>query len=210
MTSVAGGTDWNALTAQVAGRFRALFADDFLGPAGVRRVSSVLKTVSLNGPRKMEELTSLLVMADLAGHGDVLLVGAEALRPVPFTGNVSNYEPIRQIFCGAVRRAELTGADAAPYREMMSLPERGEPGPPIKDGLIRQRAAGLLLKPPSKSAAVQATSGSHHIATVAIAVRELYLMWAFDGSFRWPRKKIDVEIDAAAAILRNLSALTSE
>lgn len=201
-------TDLSALSASVGQRFRDLFADgaDFLGPVGVTLVNRALKSPSVAGQRKIEELAGTLVLADLAGRGQVLIAGAEVLREVPFTGNITDYEPVRQIFCGAYRRISETGGDPGAFRNLISLPENGGPGEPDKRA-VKARAAGQLLHPPTKSSAAQATGGNHHVWNTCTEVLELYLMWAFGGNFRWSIAKIDAEIAAGAAILRNLRAL---
>lgn len=209
MTKESPGGISDELTAAVSGRFTELFegCGEYLGPLGERRVTSVLKSVSLRGNRKIEELTSLPVLADLAGRPDVFLGCVEALRPVPFTGDFSIYEPIRQLFCGAMRRAELDGRDPAPYRSMISLPEAGAPGDPAPTSQIKSRAGGSAWKRLGGSSASTERSGTHGLAITCMAVRELYLMWAFGGTFLFSRKKIDKEIDIATGQLRELRAI---
>ena len=197
------------LTAAVALRFVDLFdgCGDYLGPLGERRVASVLRSVSLRGHRRMEELSSLPVLADLAGRPDVFLGCVEALRPVPWTGNYSIYEPIRQLFCGAVRRTELDGGDPTPYRSMISLPETGAPGEPAPSSNIRSRTGGSAWKRGSGSSPTTERSGIHGLAITCMSVRELYVMWAFGGTFLFSRKRIDKEIATATFQLRELRAI---
>lgn len=209
MTKAPPGGISGDLTTAVAGRFAELFdgCGEYLGPLGERRVASVLKSISLRGHRRMDELTSLPVLADLAGRSDVFLGCVEALRAVPWTGDYSIYEPIRQLFCRAMRRAELDGTDPGHYRSMISLPENGAPGDPAPSSQIKSRAGGSAWKRLSASSSTIELSGTHGLAVTCLAVRELYLMWAFGGTFMFSRKKIDSEIDAATGRLRELRAI---
>lgn len=209
MTDERAEIDIVALTATVTERFTELFdgGEEFLGPLGQRRVRSVLTSVSLRGYRKMEELTSLPVLADLAGRPDVFLGCVEALRLMPWTGDYSVYEPVRQLFCGAMRRAELEGTDPAPYRSMISLPELGHPGEPVRNQNIKSRAAGMVWKRMVASSATNEKTGTYGLAITCLHVRVLYLAWAFGGSLFFTRAKIDGHIEAATTLLRELRAI---
>ncbi|MGL5248572.1 MAG: hypothetical protein ACRC8U_10285, partial [Brooklawnia sp.] len=64
------------------------------------------------------------------------------------------------------------------------------------------------LEPPSESDAGQATSSiPQHIINTCMAVQELWLMWVLGGSQKWPRQRIDEELESAATILRRLNAI---
>ncbi|MEJ7647758.1 MAG: hypothetical protein WKF57_01730 [Nakamurella sp.] len=197
------------LTAAVSDRFTELFdgCGAYLGASGERRVTSVLKSVSLRGSRKIEDLAALPVLADLAGRTDVFLGCVEALRPVPWTGDYSIYEPIRQLFCGAMRRAELSGMDPAPYRSMITLPETGSPGDPSSTSELKSRATGDVWKRLLAGTEPGDRTGAYGLAVTCMEVLELYVAWALGGSFRFSRKKIDGEIDIAAGWLREMRAI---
>lgn len=200
--------EWAELSENITAEFQQLFAeaDEYLGKAGVRAVQSALKSLSMKSESKVRNLTALLALADLAGHGAVLLSGADALRAVPFTGNVTIYEPIRLTFCGAARRAELEGGSKDPFAGLIELPGVDESAQ--GQDLLAQRASGLLLRPPSESGAGEATSSiPQHIIITCMAVQELWLMWVLGGSQKWPRQRIDEELESAATILRRLNAI---
>lgn len=158
---VARANAWKARAAAATEQLTDVFEDceDHLGPVGVRRVRSALSSVSLTSHQTVEELSSLLVLADLADRADVFFGGLEVLRPVPWTGDYSAYEPIRR--CSAARRAERTDLDPAPYRDMISLPELGAPAPPSPIAEIRSRASGSMLNQLRTRAAKAETSVTH-------------------------------------------------
>ena len=200
--------EWAALSQKVADEFGNLFADAeaFLGAAGQRVAKAALKSVSMKSEIKVQDLTALLVLADLAGREKVLLDGAESLRAVPFTGNVNIYEPIRLTFCGAARRSELNGSSDSPFSALIKLPGLDESAE--GEQLLRERADGGVLEPPSESDAGQATSSiPQHIINTCMAVQELWLLWVLGGSQKWPRQRIDEELESAATILRRLNAI---
>lgn len=204
--------EWKSLSETIKVEFERLFADadTFLGKAGLRFVNTALKSVSVKAGASVNNLTALLVLADLAGRGDILLAGAEALRAVPFTGNVTVYEPIRQVICGAARRAQINGESGEPFISQITLPglEQWSDTPGSKDELILGRLDGELLEPPSQNKTIdEVTQPSYHIFNTSITVHELWLMWAFGGSQEWPRERIDSELEAAAKILRRCSAI---
>jgi hypothetical protein len=138
---------------------------------------------------------------------DVFLGCVEALRPVPWTGDYSIYEPVRQLFCGALRRAELDGTDPAPYRSMICRRTAN----PVSRSRPRTSGAGR----PAARGNVIGTAGTRpgslaRTAWRSPAWRSGSCTWPgrFGGSWLFKRAKIDAHIEAAAVVLRELHAIS--
>lgn len=211
-TTNLSNAEWKELSANITTEFEQLFADagTFLGKGGLRFLEKSLKSVSVKSERSVHNLTALLALADLAGRGDVLMAGAKVLLAVPFTGNVTVHEPIRQVKCGATRRARINGVSDEPFASAITLPnleiwpEKLE----LRDALLVLRANGDMLNPPSEDMTIHEVSApSYHIENTSIAVRELWLMWIFGGGEDWPLTRIDTELDVASKIMRQFKAI---
>lgn len=203
--------DWKAETARVQGGFEEIFgdADRYMGKLGLKLRDSVLRNVGLQGDQKVIGLTALAVLADLAGEAPPFFQATDVLMQVPFTGNQTIYEPIRQLICGAYRRAEPGSAEQQKYRRMITIavPDN-PPHEPVLDDLDRKRANGLLLeRSAAEFADVSPTIGILRGA-VCNEVLELYLMWAFGGGQEWPMAAIDSEIDYCSEIVRKMTGIS--
>jgi hypothetical protein len=211
-TTNLSNAEWKELSQSVTDEFMQLFAgaDTFLGKGGLRFLETSLKSVSVKSEKCVGNLTALLALADLAGRGDVLMTGAKILLAVPFTGNVTVYEPIRQVMCGATRRARIDGVSDEPFASAIKLPnlELWPEKLELRDRLLVERANGHLLNLPSEDMSIHEVSApSYHIYNTSIAIHELWLMWVFGGGEDWPLARIDAELDAAAKIMRKVTAI---
>jgi hypothetical protein len=201
---------WVELSERVVGELAPIFmtAQPKLGPEGQKLISKVLQKVSLANSRSTQDIANIIVLLDSAGNTHSAIRAAGCLRRIPFTGNQTIFEPMRQVFALAFRRLTLEGSpDAATYKQLLSYAENGgEPGPPVIREAMERRLDGVLLRHYCHED-LTSRPRAKHIANVCADIRELAVMWAFGGSATWPRSRIDNGIANCVDALKQLGAL---
>jgi hypothetical protein len=205
-----GRQAWAALSQEVAADLAPIFETGkaALGPEGATMAGKSLQKLSLSSSRSAQDVADIVVLLDAAGQHDAAVNAAGALRQVPFTGNQTIFEPIRQVFALAYRRFVLGGLpDAAAWERLLSFAENGgEPGPVVIREATTRRLNGLLLRR-YREADLTTGSPAAHIANICAEIRELVTMWALGGSETWTRPTIDAEISHNIDALRRLGAI---
>jgi hypothetical protein len=202
---------WAALTQTITAELTPIIdaGRAGLGPVGDTMVTKAFRAPSLSKARSVEDLTNLIVLLDAAGQTEHAAHAAATLRQVPFTGNHTLYEPIRETFALAFRRATLSGSpDAAGWERLLSYGENGgAPGPLVIQDPMKLRLNGQLLRFDWKTGPVTGGAPAAHAANICIELGELATMWAFGGSTEWNRTRIDTEIDHNIAVLREFRVI---
>lgn len=204
-------TEWDQITGSVHDRVEALVAaaGAQLPPTGDKTVRSAIAKFKASAVRPTQDLVSALIILDLHGAHDVLLEGSRILRDVPFTGDHTLYEPVRQLACAAFRTASRQGSpSAADFELYLSFGEHGgETGARVIEAPHRNRMA----REPRRLAADIEWNGSKPTATAiantAAGVAERCWLWAFGGSPEWPLPAIDREIQASTELLTEMGVI---
>jgi hypothetical protein len=201
---------WATLSRTVATDLAPIFetGSTALGPEGVKMADSSLRKLSLSSSRSVQDVANVVVLLDTAGQHEPAINAAESLRRVPFTGNQTVFEPIRQAFALAFRRLTLhRSPDARVWEPLLSFAENGgEPGPVVIREATARRLNGLLLRRYWRADLISGSRGVH-VANVCAEIRELVTMWALGGSATWTRPTIDDEIAGNIDALRRLGGI---
>jgi hypothetical protein len=200
---------WSRLSEAAAADLAPIFADGqaALGAEGQKLARKSLPKLSLSAARAVQDVANIIVLLDASGQYTAAVSAVDKLRPVPFTGNQTIFEPIRQMFALAFRRLSLLGSpEAKSWEPLLSFAENGgEPGPVVIREATTRRLAGQLLRQHWRGDPTGVRAA--HIANICAEVRELVTMWALGGSAAWPRPKIDEEIGHNVDTLRQLDAV---
>lgn len=195
---------WKTLTATVLdelGRWYEPRSAD-LAPAGRKITADALSRGGLRGGVQVRHLFEPAVLLAPTEPLERMFQLGDICRQVPFTGNYGIWEPIRATFATITRRCLMAGdSRSAMYEQLVCWPENGErPGPIVLTPPAVNRTNGLIVERLRSdfSPPLRRQEFSHIIERI----RELTVMWVLGGSERWPRRRIDVELDQMALLVR--------
>jgi hypothetical protein len=162
-----------------------------LSKRGQQIVDRAMKNGTVGGDLGMQLLFEPAMLMSFVADGDVMYETATAAKDIPFIRNYNQWLPASATI-GAAYRALTLGEDprATEIEQWLSLPGHGGPAE-----AMRNRLNGLLveqIRPDAYTPPLKLPQFSYVIARL----RELSVMWAFGGSQKWPRERIDEEIAA--------------
>ena len=180
-------------------RLAALYdrAAPLLTKRGRQIVDRDLKKGTVGGDVGMQLLFEPAMLLSLAADGDVLYELAEVARSIPFIGDYGLWAPCESIIAATYRVLTVSGDPRVDEVESwLSLPENeGMPGPPVVHQAMVNRLGGLVVEQIRSDAYIPPLKLPQFSYVIA-KLRELSVMWAFEGSPAWPRTRIDEEIAA--------------
>jgi hypothetical protein len=162
-----------------------------LSKRGQQIVDRAMEKGTVGGDLGMQLLFEPAMLISVVVRGDPIYEAATAAKDIPFIGNYNQWLPSSATIAAAYRALTL-GRDprATEVEQWLSLPGHGGPAEAMTNRLggrlveqIRSDAYARPLKLPQFS-------------YVIARLRELSVMWAFGGSQKWPRERIDEEIAA--------------
>ncbi|WNG79974.1 hypothetical protein C6A86_017055 [Mycobacterium sp. ITM-2016-00316] len=168
-----------------------------LSKRGQQIVDRAMKKGTVGGDVGMQLLFEPAMLLSLVAGSDVLYELAAVAKDIPFIGNHNQWLPAGATIAAAYRALSLAGDPRAPDVELwLSLPENeSAPGPPVIHDAMRNRLNGVLVEQ-IRSDTYVAPLKLPQFSYVIGKLRELSVMWAFGGSEKWPRERIDEEIAA--------------
>lgn len=208
MTTKPTAAQWKALTAAATCELGRWYESrsERLTPAGHKIVANAVDRGGLRGGVQVRHLFEPAVLLAPTEPLDDLVTLGDICQQVPFTGNYGIWEPIRATFATITRQFALAGdARSATYEQLVCWPENGEqPGPIALTPPAVNRTNGLIVEqlrsdftPPLKR---------QEFSHIIERIRELNVMWALGGSDRWPRQRIDHELDQMAILVGDYAA----
>ncbi|MGH3787827.1 MAG: DUF6707 family protein [Pseudonocardiaceae bacterium] len=201
-------TDLRSVTTEIEPKIRELFAREQSLPKLAERITARgVKKLSLSSQRSINQFANSVFTLGLYRREATVIAVAKVLEAVPFTGNFTLYEPVRQVYALAYR---LNNWKKNSYEvelgNYLTVPERGGPGPVLMTAELRERCGGLLLRRPLLKGD-RSDSPTLEVERYLLELRELAVMWALGGSKTWPREEIEKEIAADEAYLLSLDGM---
>ncbi|MDM4762674.1 hypothetical protein QT381_06605 [Galbitalea sp. SE-J8] len=159
-------------------------------------LAKAARDVSFTKSAAVQRLSEATVRLSVYGRIDLAVALARTVAAVPFTGNVTLYEPIRQSVHVARLFAQRAGdaAAVAVLDASVSIPAGWSPLPNRLDGALLKR----LQEQPERW---ERARDVDRASALLYDVTELATMATFGGSSAWPPARILEQIDASIDLL---------
>ncbi|OBB10313.1 hypothetical protein A5761_28000 [Mycolicibacterium setense] len=163
-----------------------------LSKRGQQIVDRAMKKGTIGGDVGMQLLFEPAMLLSLVASGDVTYELAAVAKDIPFIGNYNQWLPSSATIAAAYRVLTLEADPrAAGVESWLVLPGHGGPAEAMTNrlgGRLMEQIRSDVYMPPLKLP---------QFSYVIAKLRELSVMWAFGGSEKWPRERID---DAIASV----------